>query len=66
MRIPCMTPSTTPTHGPAASWIGTGISLLIAGAVMIPFNVVTSVGIGCIIGGLSVIGAAFMRGTSED
>lgn len=44
-----------------SSWLVAGASLIVAGIVMIPFNVLTAVGIGCIIGGLSVIGSAYIR-----
>ncbi len=42
-----------------------GIVLIIAGLAMIPVNVVTPVGIGFIVGGLCVIGAAFCKGVRQ-
>lgn len=61
-----MTPSIKPTHGPLSAWIATGVFLIVAGAAMLPSTTLISVGIGCIIGGFSVIGAAFMRNRADD
>lgn len=56
----------TPARGPLMTWVGAGLGITILGIVMIPVNVLTAVGVGCIIGGISVIVAAFMRNHDAD
>ena len=56
-----MRPSTHPTHGPDSTWIAGGIISIAAGLAMVPFAVSISLGIGCIVGGVTAIAAAFVR-----
>lgn len=60
-----MQPFVHSSKRPSSTWMAAGIVLIIAGLAMIPVNVVTPVGIGFIVGGLCVIGAAFCKGVRQ-
>lgn len=56
-----MQPSTFPSKSPLYSWQVTGASLTFLGLVLLPTILWTMVGIGCIIVGVGILTAAFIR-----